>query len=168
MVELRIKSTHGETRSRDFFKFHLFIKSPMKLIYYIASLIVFIIGVVFIGLMKTGLSLFFFFIAIMILILRVVITNIMINGIVKKISYQSLNYEIRINDKELVYVVDVNKKIYQLKDLEIFEVENYYYFYINKNSAYIINKYAISEVERLSLNEMLTKNNYNYKIKKFK
>lgn len=169
MSEIVAKLTHSQTRAKDFYRFHLFRKSPIKYIYYGISSLVIILAVIFYFLMKYELALFLVFISIMILIIRVVNTNITINKIIKDLRFPSINYTLKFNSQSVIYQYDSFKKEYLWDNIIVIcEVNNYLYFYITPSSALILTKYTISEEERILLQSLITNakvKHYQYKFK---
>ena len=169
MVEIIAKSTHSEKRTRDFFKFHLFKVNSSRYVYFGFAIIFFIVAIVFALLNKYGESLFFLFTSLMVLIIKVVTTNILVNRVVKKVIFPSINYRLKFNDDEITYSTDTQKNIYKWDDLLIvYEIDNYLFFYLTINQALILSKYILKEDERLMLKELIIKSKVNYKLKRFK
>lgn len=169
MVEIIAKSTYSEKRTRDFFKFHLFKISPMKYLYFSIALVFF--GVFFVLFLKMnyGSSLFFLFISIMVLVVRIASTNMLVNSTVKKVIFPSINYQLIFNENEITYTYPNFKQVYKWDDiLFIYELENYIYFYVTKNSALILNKYVLKETERNKIKEFILNSKIKYKVSKFK
>lgn len=169
MTEIIARLTHGEHRTRDFFKFHLFKISPLRYIFYGVSLIFLIVSIVLILKMDIGSSLFFLFVALMVLVIRIAVTNIMLNGVVKKIHYDVISYQLKFKEDGVTYIDDIKSKTFSWNDfIVIYEVENYFYFYISKNSALILAKFVLDEEKRNKLREFIQNTNIKYKKKKFK
>lgn len=167
MVEIIAKSTHNEKRTRDFFKFHLFKASPMRYVYYSIAIIFFVLSVVF-YFMKYENSLFFLFLSLMVLIIRIAVTNMLVNRIVKKVVFPTINYKLTFNNKTIIYSDEFTKSSYEWNNLVIiYEVDNYIFFYIDKNKALILSKFILNEEERNQLKELIKNSNVKYKIKKF-
>lgn len=169
MVEIIVKSTHSEKRTRDFFKFHLFKVSPMRYVYFSIATIFLVISIVLYFLMKFQGSLFFLFLSLMVLFIRIASTNILVNKVVKNVVFPSLNYKLVFNDNEIIYSYEMFKKVYKWSDLLfIYEINNYIFFYVGKNSSLILSKYILNEEERKSLQDIILRSNVKYKLKKFK
>lgn len=168
MVEIIAKSTHNEKRTRDFFKFHLFKASPMRYVYYSIAIIFFVLSVVF-YFMKYESSLFFLFLSFMVLIIRIASTNMLINRTVKKVVFPSINYKLTFNNKAVIYSDEFTKSSYDWNDLVVvYEVDDYIFFYIDKNKALILSKFILNVDERIALTELIKNSKVKYKIKKFK
>lgn len=169
MSEIVAKLTHSQTRAKDFYRFHLFRKSPIKYIYYGISSLVIVLAVIFYFLMKYELALFLIFIAIMILIIRIVNTNITINKIIKDLRFPSINYTLKFNSQSIIYQYDNFKKEYLWNNIiATYEVNNYLYFYITPGSALILTKYTISDEERNLLRSLIIDSKVKYYQYKFK
>lgn len=169
MRQIIARLTHGEQRTRDFFKFHLLKISSIRYGYYILSLVLFIVSIVLFFKMDYGSSLFFLFASLMVFVIKIAVTNIMVGRIVKKVEFPIVSYQLIFTDNEITYVDENQKKAYNWnKVIYIYEVEKYIYFYITKNSALILNKYVLDEEKRNALIEIIKGNNVKYKRVKFK
>lgn len=169
MVEVIAKSTYTEEKTRDFFKFHLYKVSQTKYLYFAIASILFIISVIFGVMGNLGISLFFLFTSIIVLVIRIAVNNITINKIIKNITYDAINYILKINEEEVIYSTTAITKKYPWSGLfKIFETKNYIYFYTNKSSALILHKYSITEIERVKLKQILEKKATGYKEINFK
>lgn len=167
MVEINLKSTHNEKRTRDFFKFHLYKINPIKYVYFSVSLMFFIVSIVVYFLKEFGISLFFFFASICVLIVRIAATNILVNRIMKKQIPLTKDYNIFVSKEKLVYSDNINKKNYCWVDLlYIYEHKEHLFFYVSKDSALIISLDEISEVTRKDLKELINGLNIRYKKKR--
>ncbi|HHX00358.1 MAG TPA: YcxB family protein [Acholeplasmataceae bacterium] len=105
----------------------------------------------------------------MVLVIRIAVTNIMLNGVVKKIHYDVISYQLKFKEDGVTYIDDIKSKTFSWNDfIVIYEVENYFYFYISKNSALILAKFVLDEEKRNKLREFIQNTNIKYKKKKFK
>lgn len=169
MVEVIVKTTHSKERARDFFKFHLFKISPMRYAFYFIALTFLIVSVVFFLIMKIETSLFFLFLSTMTLIIKVATTNSMINKATNNFIFPTTNYQLTINENQIVYVFGENDKVFKWSDiLMVCEIDNYIYFYISKNSALILPKFTIGEEQRKLIADIINKSNVNYKLIKYR
>lgn len=169
MRQIIARLTHGEQRTRDFFKFHLFKISSIRYGYYILSLTLFIVSIVLFLKMNYGSSLFFLFASLMVFVIKIAVTNIMVGRIVKRVDFPVVSYQLIFTDNEITYLDENQKKAYNWdKLIYIYEVKNYMYFYISKNSALILNKYVLDEEKRNELMDIIKSNNVKYKKVKFK
>jgi len=168
-MEIIAKSIHTQGRAKEFFRFHLLKRSTSKYIYFIMSIIFFIIGVVLFFLGNYYNALFFLFVSVMLIIVRIVTVNFTINKILKNNLFPTVNYTLKISSDFIIYQADNEKKKYLWSDFfEAYETDNYFYFYINKNSALILSKYIISKEERNSLAMIILESNVKFRKIKFK
>ena len=169
MVEIVAKSTHSEKRTRDFFKFHLFRVSPTRYIYFAVALVLFIMSVVFYFMVKYGSSLFFLFASLMVLVIRVVATNIIVSKVLKKVVYPAINYKLVFNENGIIHSYDLSKFTYRWNEFKIiYEIDNYIFFYLDKNRALILPKYILNLEERERLKDLIINSKIEYRLKKFK
>lgn len=169
MVEIIAKSTHSEKRTRDFFKFHLFRVNPTRYVYLSIAIIVFIIALVFAFLKDYGKSLFFLFAALMVFVIRIVTSNMVVNRAIKNVIFPSKNYTLKFNQDEIIYATDVQKSKHKWTELlNVYEVDNYIFFYITKTQALILSKFVLNEEERKALNELIINSKVKFKRIKFK
>lgn len=168
-MEIVAKVTHSEGRAKDFFRFHLFKKSPAKYIYFSFALISFSGAIIFFFLNQLFYALFLAFVAILILIVRIVTTNITIDRILKKIRFPSYSYTLKFKEDNLVYLADTIKKEYYYRDLYgIFETKEYIFLYTNSHQALILTKYSLDKDDRTNLTNLLSKYKNKYRFIRFK
>lgn len=169
MVDITVKSTHSQKRSRDFFKFHLFKISPIRYVYYGIALALFVISMVFFLMKEIGSSLFFLFVSAMVLVIRVATTNIMLNKIMKNIYFPAMNYKLTFNEEGITYSYDMHMEVFKWENLlYVYDVDNYIFFYVKRNGALILSKYNIKDEERKKILDIVFNSKVKYRIKKYK
>lgn len=159
------KSSSNEERTRDFFNFHLLIKKKTKYIYYALSLSLLLISILLIVFKTFDIGIILLFSSIFIILIRPVQVKYLINRTIKNISISNFEYTIIFTDQRIDYDLFGRVKSFSWDCLdEVSETQNYYYFYIKKDSALIVSKsnleYNSKKILMDLINFKITDNRY--------
>jgi hypothetical protein len=163
-LKLIAKMTHSEDKARDYFRFHLFRRTPSRYVYFPLAGITFIGAVAFLLFGRIYYAFFLTFISVMILVIRRALINTTVNSILKKMSLADYNYSLHFSEEKLTFETSSSRKEYLYEDLlGIVETKRYFYFYVSKNAALILLKTGLKDGERTELETFLRqKKRYRY------
>lgn len=158
-MEIIANCQYGEERAKQFFRFHMLVKSPSKYIYWGLSLISLAFGVYLIANNEGYFGIFCLFLAIIFIVVWLSSAHMTINKVMKDIRFPILKYQLKMSDTHLTLLEGDNKKAFLWSDMHmVCETRTNIYFYVNRQKALILGKYILSDQEREDLNALLIKN----------
>ncbi len=157
-MKITYRASFTENRAKDFFKFHLYTKNKSKYFYYSFSVICILLSVVlFLTIQNILVSSLIFASAILIFGVRPIQVNHIIKKTLKNQDFIGKEYSLNILDKKIEYYTHENYLInYKCTDiLFVYELRNYWYFYISEHGAIIIVKDLVDNDKRKELREFI-------------
>lgn len=150
-----------ESRAKDFFRFHLFTKNNSKFLYYGFSLLCILLSIVlFVTKQNIVIASLVLFASILIFGVRPVQINHIIKKTLKNQDFVGKKYSLKILDSKIEYYNHDDFLVnYKWTDiLYVYELRNYWYFYISQHGAIIIVKELVDYENRLELKAFIEKN----------
>lgn len=157
-MQIIAKCQYGEDRAKQFFRFHMLIKSQVKFIYWMISLAALVAGVILILKNEGYYGLFSIFIALMTMVVWFAGAHTALNKVMKDLRFPMLNYQLGFSESGLEHLQGETVRKYLWKDLEsVCETKSMIYFYVSKSTALILGKYLLNDEERAQLENWISK-----------
>ena len=157
-MKINYQASFTENRAKDFFKFHLFTKNKSKYFYYSFSIICIILSVVlFLTNQNIVVVSLIFVSAFVIFGVRPIQVNHIIKKTLKNQNFIDKKYSLKILDKGIEYYTQDDYLInYKWEDiLFVYELKNYWYFYISEHGAIIVVKELVDYEKRQELRQFI-------------
>ncbi|MGD9605783.1 MAG: YcxB family protein [Bacilli bacterium] len=168
-MEIIANCQYGEERAKQFFRFHMLVKSPIKYIYLGISFLSLAFGVYLIAKNEGYFGIFSFFIAIITIAVWLSVVHTTINKIMKDLHFPMLKYQLLFSESSMTFVQGETKKTYFWSSIPIVcETKTNIYFYINASQALILGKFILSDQDRQQLKVWLTTNQVKVRSYSFK
>ncbi len=150
---IRTEFSYSKEEIRDFYKFHITTKGNARLIYNLMALLFAVLGIGVLLIFKDRLfSLLLLATSVVVLIIYPVQLNKTINKIVYS-TYSRDKQQIDFYEEYIETKIESESKKYTWDQItEVNETSKYFYFYLGKNNALIVNKNNLNE---LSKNELV-------------
>lgn len=150
---IRTEFSYSKEEIRDFYKFHITTKGNARLIYNLMALLFAVLGIGVLLIFKDRLfSLLLLATSVVVLIIYPVQLNKTINKIVYS-TYSRDKQQIDFYEEYIETKIESESKKYTWDQItEVNETSKYFYFYLGKNNALIVNKNNLNE---LSINELV-------------
>lgn len=151
-MQIIAKCQYGEDRAKQFFRFHMLIKSQVKFIYWMISLGALAVGVILILKNEGYYGLFSIFIALMTMVVWFASAHTALNKVMKDLRFPALNYQLVFSESGLEHHQSEVVRTYLWTDLKtVCETKSMIYFYVSKSAALILGKYLLKDEERTQL-----------------
>ena len=170
-MKIRYHSFFTEKVAKDFFKFHLGVRSNAKYIYLAFALLMVATGAFLaFGKDKLVVGIVIMVLAPVVLAIRPIQINHTIKKTLLKQSFIGLRYNVIFTEEKIVYQASKSSKDYSWDDvLLVTETLKYVYYYVSPNAAIVIEKELMDYGERKILREfVLKKFEKEAKFKKYK
>ncbi|HHU21512.1 MAG TPA: YcxB family protein [Acholeplasma sp.] len=170
-MKIRYHSFFTEKVAKDFFKFHLGVRSNAKYIYLAFALLMVATGAFLaFGKDKLVVGIVIMVLAPVVLAIRPIQINHTIKKTLLKQSFIGLRYNVIFTEEKIVYQTSKSSKDYSWDDvLLVTETLKYVYYYVSPNAAIVIEKELMDYGERKILREfVLKKFEKEAKFKKYK
>jgi len=158
-VKIRYNSFFAEKVAKDFFKFHLGVRSNAKYIYLAFALLMVGTGAFLaFGKDKLVIGIVVMVLAPVLLAIRPIQVNHMIKKTLLKQSFIGLRYNVIFTEEKIVYQTTKSSKDYSWDDvLLVTETQKYVYYYTSPNAAIVTEKELMDYNERKILKEFVLK-----------
>jgi len=143
---IKTEFSYEEEEIKDYFRFHLLTKDNIRIIYYVSSLIMAILGLLFVFVFHNAAL---GFLLIIVAIILVLIFPLQVKRIIKKqvkSRYKRPKEAIIFYEDKIVQNIEKRQVTYSWNQIiEVCETKKYLYLYISSVSALIVNKSKLDD-----------------------
>lgn len=163
-MEIIANCQYGEERAKQFFRFHMLVKSPTKYIYWGLSLTSLAFGGYLIAKNENYFGIFCLFIAVITIVVWLSTVHTSINKIMKELRFPMIKYQLIFSGSTLGFKQgDILKEYAWNQVLLVCETKTTIYFYVTKDQALILGKYILSDQERSQLHTWIADSHIKYR-----
>ncbi|HNZ50042.1 MAG TPA: YcxB family protein [Bacilli bacterium] len=156
-MEITANCQYSEERAKQFFRFHMLVKSPAKYIYYGLAFLSLAFGVYLIAKNEAYFGIFCLFLAVIIIVVRLATAHTTLNKIMKDLRFPTFKYQLVFSESSLSLIQgDVKTSYPWNKIIVICETKTMMYFYTSASQALILGKYLLSDQERHQVQQWLS------------
>lgn len=149
---IKTEFSFSQDEVRDFYKFHLTTKSNARLLYNLVALVAALAGIIILLIAEDGL---YALILLAASIITLLIYPIQLNRMLKKMvisTYKRDKQQINFDENYIETIIEGESKKFHWEDIvEVNETSKYFYFYLGKKNALIVNKTTLSKENIIEL-----------------